>query len=73
MNTQNIELARSALKRAIQEAGGKSKLARAIGVSPQAIDNWEIVPPLRVRQVHMAVDEKVPLHELRPDLFQLEN
>ena len=62
-----MESRRKALSRAIAAAGGVSKLAEALGVSPQAVSQWEEVPPLRVLTVERA--SGVPRHELRPDLY----
>lgn len=56
-----------ALERAITEAGGVAALARTLGVSSQAISQWERVPAERVLEVERAT--KVTRHELRPDLY----
>jgi DNA-binding transcriptional regulator YdaS (Cro superfamily) len=58
-----------ALNRAIEAAGGQSALARALGISPQAIDQWTKAPPLRVIAIEKA--SGVSRHELRPDLYPL--
>lgn len=57
----------SALKRAIDKAGGPKKLADILGVTPPAVVQWSICPPLRVLQVEAATG--VPRHQLRPDLY----
>lgn len=59
-----------ALERAIDAVGGPTKLAGALGVTKQAISQWEEVPPRRVLAVERA--SGVPRHELRPDLYPLE-
>lgn len=56
-----------ALKRAISAAGGLTGLAQKVGVSKQAVLQWEEVPPLRVLTVERV--SGVPRHELRPDLY----
>ena len=55
------------LERAIEKAGGLVKLAGALGVTKQAVSQWDEVPPLRVLAVERA--SGVPRHELRPDLY----
>jgi DNA-binding transcriptional regulator YdaS (Cro superfamily) len=58
-----------ALKRAEQTAGSVVALARALGVTSQAISQWHKrhVPAERVLDVERATG--VPRHELRPDLY----
>lgn len=58
---------RTALDRAKQAAGGAVKLAEALGVTVQAISQWDEVPPLRVLAVERA--SGVSRSELRPDLY----
>lgn len=60
-----------ALKRAVESAGGQAKFARLIGVTAQAVSQWEEVPPLRVLVVERI--SGVSRHELRPDLYPLES
>lgn len=58
---------KEALKRAINAAGGLAGLAEPLGISIQAISQWDEVPPLRVLAVERI--SGVPRHELRPDLY----
>lgn len=60
----------SALKRAISNSGGQANFARAIGVTAQAISQWDEVPPLRVLTVERV--SGVSRTELRPDLYPIE-
>lgn len=61
---------KDALRRATKAAGGQAALAAKLGISAQAISQWDEVPPLRV----LAVEEisGVSRHELRPDLYPAE-
>lgn len=61
---------KSPLERAKERAGGQAELAKRIGVTAQAISQWDEVPPLRVLAVEAA--SGVSRHELRPDLYPLE-
>jgi DNA-binding transcriptional regulator YdaS (Cro superfamily) len=58
-----------ALKAAFEEAGGEAKLARSIGVTPQAVNQWDVAPPTRVLAIEEAVNAKITRHQLRPDIF----
>lgn len=58
---------KAALERAIKAVGTAGKLAEAIGISAQAVSQWDEVPPLRVLAVSRI--SGVPPHELRPDLY----
>lgn len=63
---------RDALDQARTASGGPSALARALSatgapISPQAISQWERVPPERVLEVERLTG--VSRHELRPDVF----
>lgn len=57
----------SALRRAVDRVGGQAKFARLVGVTAQAVSQWDEVPPLRVLTVERV--SGVPRHELRPDLY----
>lgn len=59
-----------ALKRAVDNVGGQTKFARLIGVTAQAVSQWDEVPPLRVLAVERV--SGVSRSELRPDLYPLE-
>ena len=50
-----------------KKAGNNAALARNLGVTPQALAQWKIVPPSRVLGVERYTN--VPRHELRPDYY----
>lgn len=56
-----------ALEKAIDAAGTLQELASRIGVTPQAISQWEKVPPLRVLDVERATG--ISRQDLRPDIY----
>lgn len=56
-----------ALRQAIEAVGGLAKLAEPLGISMQAISQWDEVPPLRVLAVERV--SGVSRHALRPDLY----
>jgi DNA-binding transcriptional regulator YdaS (Cro superfamily) len=60
-----------AMQRAVDEAvrrtGSLNRLAKRLGISRQALQQWEEVPVRRV----LALEEisGVPRHEIRPDVY----
>ncbi len=56
------------LRLAVEAAGSMTNLARMIGIAPQAIAQWDVVPINRVLEVEKAtgVDREL----LRPDMFR---
>lgn len=59
----------TALARAIEAVGSAAALGRALGISGQAISQWERVPVERAFEVERATGGKVTAEELRPDFF----
>jgi DNA-binding transcriptional regulator YdaS (Cro superfamily) len=63
---------RSFLDRAVAEVGSQSELARRLGISPQAIQQWYRnatgVPPLRCPQIERLTGGLVLCEQLREDL-----
>ena len=55
------------LKRALDVVGGFTPLAKALGISPQAVWQWNTVPPHHVIPIERLTG--VPREELRPDLY----
>lgn len=61
------------LRKAVELAGGQTRLARMINVSQPRLWNWinrdKTVPAEFVQPICDAVDNKVKPHELRGDIF----
>lgn len=57
----------TALKEAIAAVGGLSGLAEPLGITEQAVSQWDDVPPLRVLDVERI--SGISRHVLRPDLY----
>jgi DNA-binding transcriptional regulator YdaS (Cro superfamily) len=57
------------LQLAIEKMGSANALARALGISQQAIWEWHRVPTHRILQVEAVTG--VPREKLRPDLYRL--
>lgn len=56
-----------ALERAIKAVGNGQVLAEKLGISPQALSQWDKVPPARVLDVERITG--VSRYEQRPDIF----
>lgn len=64
-----------AIERAAQLLGGQSALARKLGCTPQAVSKMcstGRVPAERVLAIESATDGAISRHELRPDLYPVE-
>ena len=55
------------LRRAIEAAGGVQKLGNRLGVTAQAVSQWDKIPLNRVFDVER--ETGIPHDELRPDFF----
>lgn len=63
---------RCAVDKLVWDAHGQSRLARALGVKPQAVQQWVAagrVPKHRVLSACRFVDFSVTPHELDPSLY----
>lgn len=68
------------IERAVEILGGQSRAAALLGVSPQAVYLWvrqshkgKPVPAERVLEIERATNRQVTRHELRPDLYPVED
>jgi DNA-binding transcriptional regulator YdaS (Cro superfamily) len=59
--------AKSPKDRAVEAAGGVTKLAEALSITRSAVSQWDEIPMERVFEVSRVTG--VPVHELRPDLI----
>ena len=60
------------IEKIVVNAGGASTVARACGVSPQAVQHWissNRVPANRVLAIEALIEGSVSRYELRPDVF----
>ncbi len=55
------------LRLAMKAAGGPTAMARALGISPSAVTNWDILPPRWLP--HVSALTGMSHEELRPDLY----
>lgn len=60
---------KESMKKAIKIAGGGVVVAKAIGITPQAIYQWELCPPQWVLGLEGLSKNRVTRHDLRPDIF----
>lgn len=63
---------RTPLQRAAEAVGSQQRLAEVLGITPQAVSQWDRVPAERVIAIERATGGKVTRHELRPDLYPAE-
>ena len=56
-----------ACRKVIRQLGGLTRTGLALGITPQAIYKWEIIPPERCHEVERLTG--VSIHETRPDVF----
>lgn len=63
----------NAISRAVEEVKGQAALAKALGVTPQQVNQWVLgirpVPPARCLAIEDATNGVVTRYELRPDIF----
>ena len=62
----------AALKRAIEQVGGPSEVARYFDISTQAVSGWEVCPARRVLGLAELVKQKggdVTAFDLFPELY----
>ena len=61
---------KEALKRAVKEVGGGTAMAKVCSITPSGVTQWKVAPAGRVLQIEKA--SGVSRHELRPDMYPLE-
>lgn len=60
------------VKRAVKLAGGPTALGHVLGITSQAISQWDLVPPEHVIAVEKATAGQITRFELRPDIYPRE-
>jgi DNA-binding transcriptional regulator YdaS (Cro superfamily) len=58
-----------ALAKVIEIAGGPAAVAKVLEISSQAVSQWEVAPPARVRRLVELANGEVSEADLRPDIF----
>lgn len=54
---------------AVEHAGGAPTVAKALGISLQAVWKWRLVPAERVVALEGLAGGRVTRHQMRPDIF----
>lgn len=54
---------------AVALAGGPTVVADALGISPQAVCKWKVVPPLHVRPLALLIENRVSIFDMQPAVF----
>lgn len=54
-------------QQAIRNAGGPVAVGKALGITHQAVLQWDQCPPIRVIELERL--SGIPRHELRPDIY----
>lgn len=60
------------IEKAIYIAGSQTKLAKLLGITPQAVQKWaggKQVPVTRSIEIERVLNGKITRCELRPDIF----
>lgn len=66
-----IAAMKQALEKAIEAAGTSKALAELLGVTAQAISQWDRAPTMRVLEIERLTG--VSRHDLRPDIYPRES
>lgn len=61
------EAPQSPVELAVKEGGGTVALAKRLGITSQAISQWDRIPAERVLEVERVTG--IPRHKLRPDIY----
>jgi hypothetical protein len=70
LGKKNLSPVDDGLKAAIDAAGGMRALARLLGITFQAIQQWKKVPAERLLEIERVTG--VARERLRPDLYRIE-
>ena len=68
VEANRVRAARQAMKTIRNTYGMMSKIAAGVGIKPQAVHQWEVVPLDKIITVERITG--IPRYELRPDYHQ---
>ena len=63
-------MSKSVVEKAIKLSGGVGALAKALGISPQAVHKWKTAGVPADRVVDLEEQSGLPREMLRPDLYR---
>ena len=68
-STEGTARSKQVVTRIIAILGGPVRASECLGISPQAISQWNRVPAHRVIELERMINGIVKRHEMRPDLY----
>jgi len=54
------------IKQIADEFGGMAEMAKALGVSTQAVYQWKVIPPLRALQIERLTSGRISAAKMNP-------
>ena len=61
---------KSAVRKAVKEAGGNNSLARKLGISSAAVSKWEKIPIRKILAIEKLTG--ISRHDLNPEIYPVE-
>jgi DNA-binding transcriptional regulator YdaS (Cro superfamily) len=57
------------IKKVVDAAGGTTRLAEILGIRPQAVSQWKVIPVKHVLAIEKALRSKITRYQMRPDIY----